>query len=152
MICSLNNIFLLSLLLRSPLPYQSDVWEADLWDSEQLSAPVPGEPVRLLPDAGACVLCYGVHSWRRPHDAHPRRCIHRATGRVSKVCVLIHIARASDGFGVEVHHETCVCSQVLCRLCGARASVFTRQQDCISVRNLSVMCASFFLSCPALSV
>lgn len=28
------------------------------------------------------MFCHGVHSGRRSHDAHPRRCIHRAAGCV----------------------------------------------------------------------
>lgn len=49
--------------------------------------------------------------------------------------------------GLKVHHDACVCLQVLCCLCGPWPSVFTQQQDCISVWNLPLVYAFFFVSC-----
>lgn len=62
---------------------QSDVWEENLRDGEQCPASVPGQSLRLLPDQGTCVFCNGVCSWRGLNDAHPCRCVLRATCSVS---------------------------------------------------------------------
>lgn len=66
--------------LSSPL--QSDVRKTHLWDRQHVPPSLLGQPVCVFPDAGACVLCYGVHSRRRPDDAHPHRRLHRATSCV----------------------------------------------------------------------
>lgn len=62
---------------------QSHVREADLRDREPVPPSFPCQPVCLFPDSGACVFRHGVHSWRRPYDAHPHRCFHRAQSCVS---------------------------------------------------------------------
>lgn len=62
---------------------QSDVWEEDFRNGQQRSPPVPGQPVCVFPDAGACLFCHGVRSGRRPDDAHPRWCFLWAQGHVS---------------------------------------------------------------------
>lgn len=62
---------------------QSDVWEADLWDSQLLPPPLPGQPVCMFPDARTCVFCHGVYGRGRPHDAHTCRRLFWATCCVS---------------------------------------------------------------------
>lgn len=68
---------------------QSDVRKAHLRDCEHVTPSLPGQPVCVLPDSRACVFCDGVHSRRRPDDAHPHRCLHRATSRVCNICVCL---------------------------------------------------------------
>lgn len=63
--------------------WQLDVREEDLRDGQQRAASLPGQPVCVLPDGGARLLRHGVRSGRRPDDAHPRRRLLRAQGRVS---------------------------------------------------------------------
>lgn len=78
---------MLSLTL-CPLPVsfcfllQFNVRETHLWDCEPVSPPVPGQLVCLLPDSGTCMFCNGVHSRRRPDDAHPHWRLHGDAGCV----------------------------------------------------------------------
>lgn len=65
------------------------MWEEDIRDCEQRAAPVPGQSFCVFPDQGACVFCDGVCGRRRPHDAHSRRCVFRATGHVSDTKVVL---------------------------------------------------------------
>lgn len=70
-----------SLLYRRSL-LQSNVWKAHLRDCEPVPPSLLGQPVRLLPDGGARVLRDGVHSRRRPDDAHSHWRLHRTAGCV----------------------------------------------------------------------
>lgn len=60
-------------------PYE---WEEDLRDDQRISASVPGEPPRLLPDQRPRLLRHGVSARRRPHDPHPQQRLHRGPDQV----------------------------------------------------------------------
>ena len=52
--------------------------EAHLWGGQFDTPSVPRQPILVLPDRDARLLCDGVRGRRRPHDAHPRGRVHRA--------------------------------------------------------------------------
>lgn len=55
---------------------QPHLWKEDLWSHKRLTASFPGQPARLLPYCRPRVLRDGLLPRRRPHDAHPRQCLH----------------------------------------------------------------------------
>lgn len=62
---------------------QSYVREEDFWNRQQRPPPIPGQPLCVFPDTGACMFCYGVCSGRRSDDAYPRWRFLWAQSRVS---------------------------------------------------------------------
>lgn len=62
---------------------QPNLWKENLWSDQCLTASLPGEPARLLPDCRTRVLCDGLLPWRRPHDAHSQQHLQWETDPVS---------------------------------------------------------------------